>query len=187
MILTGKEILAQFQQGKIDLQPFDPHRLTTNSYDLTLGDRFIQYTGDVIDPAKPNAYREMIVGPEGIVMQKNDFLLGHSVEIVGSDFFVPKIHAKSSAARLGLFVHVTADLIDLGSHGNVTFQLYATLPVKLYPGMSVGQVSFWKPKGEITLYDGKYQGSSGPQPSQVFRDFKIMNGAGGRKAEGNEP
>jgi dCTP deaminase len=62
-------------------------------------------------------------------------------------------------------------LIDIGSHGVTTFQLYATLPVRLYRGMLIAQVSFWVPDGEIKLYKGKYQGSEGPKPSLTYKDF----------------
>jgi dCTP deaminase len=71
---------------------------------------------------------------------------------------------------MGLFVHCTADLIDIGSFGNVTFQLYSTLPIKVYPGMLIGQVTFWVPSGDINLYSGKYQGSEGPQASKSYID-----------------
>ncbi|MCL2468914.1 MAG: dCTP deaminase [Alphaproteobacteria bacterium] len=172
MILTGKEIIKQWELGKIDLRPFHPERATTNSYDLALGNRFVQYTSAFIDPKLPPKYREIIADNSGVVMKKCDFLVGHTAEIVGSDHFVPIIHARSSIARLGLFVHVTADLVDLGMHGNLSFQLYATLPIKLYPGMLIGQVSFWVPHGEIELYKGKYQGAGGPRSSEVYRDFK---------------
>jgi len=70
-----------------------------------------------------------------------------------------------------LFLHVTADIIDIGSHGHVTFQLHSTLPIRLYPGMAIAQVTFWKPKGKIVLYEGRYQGSRGPRASEVHRDF----------------
>lgn len=82
------------------------------------------------------------------------------------------IHAKSGIARLGLFVHITADLIDIGSIGNTTFQLYATKNIRIYSGMLIGQVSFWVPKGKIILYEGKYQNSIGPKASQIHKDFK---------------
>lgn len=184
MILTGNAITLEYKQGKIDLQPYNSQRISTNAFDLTLGNRFIQYTCDVIDPMKPNAYREIVVGPEGILMEKNAFLLGHSVEVVGTDFFVGKVHAKSSIARLGLFVHATADLVHIGSHGNLCFSLISTLPVRLYPGMPIGQMTFWRPEGEITLYKGKYQGSCGPGASQAFRDFTASTV---QRAKGTEP
>ena len=104
-------------------------------------------------------------------MPAGDFVIGHSAEVVGSDHYVPIVHAKSGIARLGLFVHITADLIDLGSLGQIGFQLHSTLPIRLYPGMTVAQVTFWKPKGEIDLYKGRYQNSKGARASEVFKDF----------------
>lgn len=94
------------------------------------------------------------------------------IEKVGSDHFVPMLHAKSGTTRKELFVHVTADLIDIGSFGKLTLQLYATLPVKIYPNMLIGQVTFWKPEGKIELYKGKYQGSNKPRISEIYKDFK---------------
>ena len=79
---------------------------------------------------------------------------------MGSDSFVPIIRGRSSFARLGLFIHVTADLIDIGSHNQWTLQLHCVQPLRLYAGMHVGQVTFWTVKGEIVLYSGKYQGSA---------------------------
>jgi dCTP deaminase len=172
MILTGLFIQEEFNKKRININPFDLKHITTNSYDLTLGNRFLKYKGLVIDPKEENPYEIYEVGQEGILLNQGDFILGHSAEEIGSDHYVPIIHAKSSIARLGLFVHVTADLIDIGSHGNVTFQLYSTLPIRIYPGMLIGQVSFWKPKGEIKLYHGKYQGSVGPRASEVHKDFE---------------
>lgn len=179
MILSGLSIREEFNLRRINIQPYRDEHITTNSYDLTLGTKFLRYTGEVLDPRKENPHEIFEVDEKGIVLKKGDFLLGHSAEVIGSDHYVPIIHAKSSTARLGLFVHVTADLIDIGSHGNVTFQLYSTLPVKVYPGMRIGQVSFWKPKGDIELYQGKYQGSNGPRASEVYRDFQPKSGANG--------
>jgi len=133
MILSGAAILEEASCGKICISPFSRDRITTNSYDLTLGETFLRYQNNVLDPRKDNPHDIVRVDAAGIVLNKGDFLLGHSLEKIGSDHYVPIIHAKSSIARLGLFVHVTADLIDIGSHGNVTFQLYSTLPVRIYP------------------------------------------------------
>lgn len=91
---------------------------------------------------------------------------------MGSDTFVPIIRARSSIARLGLFIHVTADLIDIGSINQWTLQLHAVQPIRIYAGMLIGQVTFWCVKGDIILYHGKYQGSRGPQESKSFLDFQ---------------
>ncbi len=171
MILTGNKIIKEVKNHKIDISPFDKKRATTNSYDLSLGDKIIRYKKGIIDPRKKVPYDEIIIPKEGLILQPGEFILGHSEERIGSDFYVPIIHGKSGTARMGLFVHVTADLIDIGSHGVTTFQLYATLPVRIYPGMLIAQVSFWVPFGDIVLYKGKYQNSIGPQVSQMYKNF----------------
>jgi dCTP deaminase len=172
MILTGQKIIEEVQNGKIEISPFDIKKTTTNSYDLSLGNTVIRYTCDIIDPKCEAPYETIIIPEEGLVLQSGDFVLGYSNERIGSDFYVPLIHGKSGTARMGLFIHVTADLIDIGSHGVSTFQLYATLPVRLYPNMPIAQVSFWVPFGDIVLYKGKYQGSKGPVVSLGYKDFK---------------
>lgn len=171
MILTGQKIKEEVKNGRIDIHPFFLSRVTTNSYDLSLGSTLIKYDDALLDPKKKSKYKEIIIPKEGILLKQGDFVLGHSTERIGSDFYVPIIHGKSGTARMGLFVHVTADLIDIGSHGVSTFQLYATLPVRIYPGMLIAQVSFWKTFGKIKLYNGKYQNSKGPCPSMTYKDF----------------
>lgn len=172
MILTGKKIIEEIKKDRIEISPFDKKRITTNSYDLSLGDTIIQYGTAVIDPKRKPLYEEKTIPGNGLVLHAGEFVLGHSKERIGSDIYVPLIHGKSGTARMGLFVHVTADLIDIGSHGVTTFQLYATIPVRLYSGMLIAQVSFWVPLGDIVLYKGKYQNSTGPRPSLTYKDFK---------------
>ena len=172
MILTGEEIKKQVKGGNIIIKPFNQKNVTTNSYDLTLGEDYLVYTDEILDPARENKYKIKKIPKNGLLLRKGDFILGHSKEIIGSKKFVPLIHAKSGIARLGLFVHITADIIDVGSIGNTTFQLYSTKDIRIYPNMLIGQVSFWVPKGKIILYNGKYQNSIGPKASQVHKDFK---------------
>lgn len=171
MILSGLKIREEVLNGSIFISPFSEKSVTTNSYDLTIGKTLLKISDEIIDPKRQVQTEQMEIPAAGLVMRAGEFLLGSSEQILGSEKYVPIIHAKSSIARLGLFVHVTADLIDIGSIGQVTFQLFATQNVKLYAGMQVGQVSFWVPRGEIQLYSGKYQGSQGPQASKVYKDF----------------
>lgn len=173
VILTGREIASQVHAGRIEISDFCDKRCTTNSYDLSLDSEAIRYTSAILDPKKPPQYERFIIPEEGLFLDAGDFILASTKEKFGSNHYVPIIHAKSGIARMGLFVHVTADLIDIGSIGNSTLQLYATLPIKIWPSMLIAQVTFWVPKGEIVLYDGKYKNSSGPQPSKTWKDYAI--------------
>ncbi len=180
MILSGPEIRRQIENNAITVSPFDPAHINPNSIDLTLDDKILRYREPVIDPRVEQEVDEIKVPEDGLLLEPLSFCLGSSREIVGSTQYVPMVHAKSSTARAGLFVHVTADLIDIGSIGSTTFQLFSTLPLMVYPGMRIAQMTFWKPQGEIELYRGKYQGSRGPMKSMIFRDryWETLSGAG---------
>lgn len=173
MILTGQKIHNEIIKKNIIIEPFNIEQITTNSYDLKLGDTYIKYLDEVIDSRISPKYELKTIPDEGLLLNPGDFILGHSEETIGSNQYVPLIHAKSSTARTGLFVHITADLIDIGSIGNTTFQLFATLPVRIYKGMLLAQVTFWKSTGDIELYAGKYQNSKGPQPSKSYLDNEV--------------
>jgi dCTP deaminase len=73
-------------------------------------------------------------------------------------------------------VHITADLIDIGSYNQWTLQLHAVQPVRIFRGMLIGQVTFWCVKGDISLYSGRYQGAMGPRESESYRDFGTPDG-----------
>lgn len=173
MILTGSEIIKQINRHRIVIEPFDPHNITTNSYDFHLGDKIGVYENKVLDMKKQNKILLKTIPKNGMVLQPNKLYLGHTAEVMGSDYYVPIIRGKSSTGRIGLFIHITADLIDIGSINQYTLMMNATQPVRIYPGMPIGQVTFWRVKGKIDkLYHGKYNGLKGPQPSQVYKDFK---------------
>lgn len=172
MILTGSEIAHQVKQGRITIDPFDVRQLNPNSYNFRLGPTLKIYTDRVLDVKKPNPVEEMALTPDGIILQPDRIYLGSTVEVMGSEHFVPIIRARSGIARLGLFIHVTADLIDIGSINQWTLQLHAVQPIRIYPEMLLGQVTFWRPEGAIEPYAGKYQGSRGPQESRIHLDFE---------------
>lgn len=172
MILTGSEITKQVRLGKIQIEPFNVTQINPNSYNFRLGSILKIYENRVLDPKIPQATIDIIIPESGFVLQPHIIYLGHTLEIMGSDYYVPIIRARSSTARLGLFVHVTADLIDIGSHNQWTLQLHAVQPVTVYTDMLIGQVTFWKVQGDIDLYHGKYQGALGPRRSEIYRDFQ---------------
>jgi dCTP deaminase len=172
MILTGPEIIKQVRNGRIQIEPFNISQVNPNSYNFRLGGTIKYYVNDVLDPKIKQEVREVHVGSEGYVLNPGRIYLGHTFEIMGSDYYVPIVKGRSSSARLGLFIHITADLIDIGSHNQWTLQLYAVQPIKVYPQMLIGQVTFWKVLGDIEVYKGKYQGSIGPYESQIYKDFE---------------
>ena len=171
MILTGKEITKQVNKNKIIISPFNKDNINPNSYNVELGDYLKVYKDNVLDSKNKLKTKIIHIGKDGVLLDPNKVYLGYTKEIIGSDYFVPTITGRSSTGRLGLFVQITADLVDIGFKGNLTFQLHAVQPLKIYKGMKLGQICFWKPKGKIKLYDGKYQNSVGPQESQVWKDF----------------
>ncbi|MDR0678195.1 MAG: dCTP deaminase [Holosporaceae bacterium] len=171
MILTGSEISKNVENKKIIIDAFNISQLNPNSYNFTLGNRLMIYNNYVLDAQKDNTAREIIIPKEGITLASGTIYLGHTVEIIGSDYFVPIIRGRSSIGRLGLFINITADLIDIGSIGQLTLQLNAVQPVTIYPGMQIGQVTFWTSMGEIRKYEGRYKGSKGPITSKMYLDF----------------
>ena len=118
--------------------------------------------------------RQFIFSEEGYELSPNKLYLGHTEEVMGSNFYVPIIRGRSSIGRLGLFIHITADLIDIGSINQWTLQMHCVQPVTIYPGMLIGQVTFWRVEGAIIPYNGKYQGSRGPMASQIHLDMQEL-------------
>lgn len=175
MILTGKKIASEVAAGRIRIDPFDTKRLSPNSYDFTLGSTLKWYRNYVLDCRRENPTVSAHIPPTGFLLHPGRIYLGHTVETMGSDHFVPIIRGRSSIARLGLFIHVTADIIDIGSHNQWTLQLHAVQPMRIYARMIVGQVTFWQPEGDITLYKGKYQGSVGPWGSMIHLDDQPLS------------
>lgn len=172
MILSGKKIIEEVNNGKIIISPFDINDINPNSYNYTLDDYIKVYENYVLDAKQKMKTKIIKIPDEGMVLEPNKLYLGCTKEIIGSDYYVPVITGRSSTGRLGLFVQITSDLVDIGFKGKLTLQLCATQPVKIYKGMKIGQVMFWKVLGNIELYNGKYQNSNEPRESEVWKDFK---------------
>lgn len=171
MILTGSEILKNVKSGHITIDPFTEDQLNPNSYNFKLGNKLLIYNDYILDAKKENEVREIEIPEEGLTLAPGTIYLGCTREVIGSEHFVSIIRGRSSIGRLGLFINITADLIDLGSIGQLTLQLNAVQPVTVYAGMKIGQVTFWKVCGDISKYKGRYQNSKGPIPSKMYQDF----------------
>ena len=187
MILSDRTLREQIEAGRIVIDPFDPSCVQPSSIDVKIGNLFRvfrNHTAAVID-VKENQedLTELITIPEdGVFMlHPGEFVLGSTLErIAVPDDLVSRIEGKSSLGRLGLIIHSTAGFIDAGFDGHVTLELtnIATLPITLYPGMKIGQVSFMQmttpadnPYGKGAR-GSKYQGQRGPTPSRYWENFQ---------------
>src|SRR4051812_46990157 len=171
MILTGPKIKNEVARDTITISPFDEKYVNPNSYDFRLGETLLVYKDTILDARKDNETETILIPEEGYVLQPDKLYLAHTMETIGSNHYVPILRGKSSTGRMGLFITITADLIDIGSLGCFTLMLHAVQPLRIYPGMRIGQVTFWEATGEINLYDGKYQGTTIPRASQAYEDF----------------
>lgn len=172
MILTGTEIIKECQAKKIVIRPFIEEHVNPNSYNFRLGETLRVYNKFPLDPKVPNSYSEIHIPPKGYVLQPHQLYLGCTLEVMGSSHYAPTYAARSSVARLGLFINLSACLGDIGFVGQWTLQLFTIHPLRVYAGMRIGQIMWWKPQGTIKLYEGKYQGTKGPQSTLIYKDFE---------------
>lgn len=179
MILGHDAILAAVASGKVVIDPFEPKHVGPNSVDLRLGDElgFVQCFGGTVDIACRENVERLLqpVGRSGggFCLRPGVLYLGHTVEVAGSEVYVPCIEGRSSLARLGVQVHISAGFGDVGFVNQWTLEITTVVPVKLYPGMRIAQVYFYEVAGASKQYAGKYRARTlGPQPSQIWRDFE---------------
>lgn len=186
MILSDRSIKESIADGRIVITPYNESLVQPASIDIRLDGRFRvfrNYRYSCIDPkALQEDLTELIeVGPdEPFIVHPGEFILGNTVERIklGNDL-VARLEGKSSLGRLGLIVHATAGYVDPGFEGNITLELsnVANLPIRLYPGMKVGQISFFamstpadRPYGHPSL-GSKYKGQSAPTASRMHLNF----------------
>ncbi|MEV7319736.1 deoxycytidine deaminase [Streptomyces sp. NPDC093970] len=163
MILTGRQIEAAVDAAEIVIRPFDPSRMNPNSYNYTLG-RHLKFTEGVLDARREVIWRSVVIGDEGYVLVPGRLYLASTAEVIGSDTYVTSLIGRSSLGRLGLFVQVTADLGHQGAVHCWTLELTVVQPLRVVPGMPLGQVSFWRTAGSVTSYSGMYGQTSAPTP-----------------------
>lgn len=172
MILTADHIKREREAGLITIEPFDDAQLNPNSYNFRLGQTLLTYVNEVLDVRQEQPTQRHLIPAEGFLLRPDELYLGHTVEQIGSTRYVPMIFGRSSVARLGLFVQITAPLGDLGYLGQWTLQLSCIRPLRVYADMNIGQALFIEAQGEPSIYQGKYQSSQGPTPSKLFKDFE---------------
>lgn len=174
MILTGSAIREAVEAGKITIAPFDRGLVNPNSYNYRLGTSLRVVEDVIADPMRPSAIVSEVVMPEtGYLLLPGRVYLASTVEVIGSSTYVTSLVGRSSMGRLGVFLQVSADLGQLGTRHHWTLEIVVAQPVRLYPGMRIGQVSFWTVSGAISRYRGHF--GSLPWSSEstpvAFRSF----------------
>ena len=186
-VLSDRDIRAAMQAGRIRIDPYDSSCLQPSSVDLHLDADFRVFRNNrypYIDVRAPQPDLTELVSVEGedpFILHPGEFVLGQTLEWVElPDDLVARLEGKSSLGRLGLLIHSTAGYVDPGWKGNLTLELsnVANLPIALYRGMKIGQISFFKMSSAVERPYGsrelgsKYQGQSSPTESQFYRDFE---------------
>ena len=171
MILTGNEI--QKNIGKdIIIDPFDPAAINPNSYNLKLHNELMVYENEQLDMKIPNPIKTIPIPEDGLVLEPNRLYLGRTMEYTETHSLVPMLEGRSSIGRLGMTVHITAGFGDIGFCGYWTLEIFVINPIKIYPYVSVCQIFYHTPTGDITKYQSsKYQKNSGVQASLLYKDF----------------
>ncbi|WP_338748738.1 dCTP deaminase [Janibacter alittae] len=186
MLLSDRDIRAEIDGGRVVLDPWDAGMVQPSSVDVRMDKWFRLFDNHkypVIDPAQDQSdlTRLIEVDPaEGFVLHPGEFVLGSTLEAVTlPDDLAARVEGKSSLGRLGLLTHATAGFVDPGFSGHVTLELsnVATLPIRLWPGMKIGQLCFFRlsspaenPYGSAA-YGSHYQGQRGPTASRSFANF----------------
>jgi dCTP deaminase len=177
MILTDKKILESMDQGEIVIEPFRREKLGTNSYDVHLGRFLAVYRDRVLDAKRHNAVDLVEIPEEGIVLEPGTLYLGVTEEYTETHNAVPFLEGKSSVGRLGIDIHATAGKGDVGFSNTWTLEISCVQPVRVYAGMPIGQLIYFRVDGDIEHYynkktSAKYnQRTDMPVESMMWKNF----------------
>jgi dCTP deaminase len=120
-----------------------------------------------------NLSDELVIPPEGLLLEPQKLYLGRTVEYTETSGFVPMLEGRSSIGRLGLFVHITAGFGDIGFKGFWTLEIFCVQPIRIYAGVQICQIFYHSIEGDYDSYtSGKYQNNKGIQHSMLFKDFE---------------
>ncbi|MGH3742616.1 MAG: dCTP deaminase [Micromonosporaceae bacterium] len=186
MLLSDRDLIDQFKQGRLRLEPFESSLIQPSSIDVRL-DRWFRVFNNTkythIDPSlQQDELTSLVEVPDGepFVLHPGEFVLASTLEVVSlPDDLAGRLEGKSSLGRLGLLTHSTAGFIDPGFSGHVTLELsnVANLPITLWPGMRIGQLCIFRlsspaehPYGS-SVYGSRYQGQRGPTPSRAWKNW----------------
>ena len=186
MLLSDRDLLIEIDNKRVAVEPFDVEMIQPSSIDVRLDRMFRVFENHKyphIDPSIEQADLTRLIEPDGddpFILHPGEFVLGSTLEVVSlPDDLAGRLEGKSSLGRLGLLTHSTAGFIDPGFSGHITLELsnVATLPIKLFPGMKIGQLCLFRlsspadhPYGS-DKYGSRYQGQRGPTASRSFANF----------------
>lgn len=171
MILTGSKIVEEVRSGFITLKPFSIDQVNPNTYNYRLGPTFKKFK--YFDGIKSH-FEKIKIPKNGFILKPGRMYLGQTYERIGSCRYAMSLIGRSSLGRLGLFLQISANIGHTQSCHQWTLELYACQPIKLYPYMIIGQVSFWMNKGELPKHKSRYADFSGPQESLYQRYNSIF-------------
>lgn len=149
MILTDAKILEAIKTKDIVIEPFDEKCLGTNSYDVHLSKHLATYQDTILDAKKHNQVEHFEIPEDGIVLQPGVLYLGVTEEYTETHNSVPFLEGKSSIGRLGIDIHATAGKGDVGFCNTWTLEISCVHPVRVYAGMPIGQLIYFKIDGDI--------------------------------------
>ncbi|HEX2359118.1 MAG TPA: dCTP deaminase [Solirubrobacterales bacterium] len=187
MVLSDRSIREQLDSGGIVIEPLQGGSVQPSSVDLRVDRYFRVFRNDTtpyIDPKQPQEDLTELVEVEddgAFILHPGEFVLGSTLERVAlGPAIVARLEGKSSLGRLGLLIHSTAGFVDAGWDGHLTLELsnVANLPIAIYPGMKIGQISFLQMSSEAERPYGseatrsKYKGQKGPTPSRYYLNFE---------------
>ena len=187
MVLSDRTIRSEIDAGRIAIEPYDPGLVQPSSIDVRVDRRFRVFRNsrypyiDVRQEMEDLTELVEVEGGEPFILHPGEFVLGQTLERVTlPDDLVARLEGKSSLGRLGLLIHSTAGFVDSGFSGNLTLELsnVANLPITIYEGMPIGQISFMRMDGPVERPYGsgttgsKYQGQAEPTPSRFYKNFE---------------
>jgi dCTP deaminase len=187
VVLSDRTIRQEIEAGRLVFDPYDPAMVQPSSVDVRVDGKFRVFHNarhpyiDVREPMED--LTELVEVPDGrpFILHPGEFVLGQTLERVRlPDDLVARLEGKSSLGRLGLLIHSTAGFVDAGFEGNLTLELsnVANLPITIYLGMPIGQISFMRMDGPVESPYGsretgsKYQGQAEPTPSRYHLNFE---------------
>lgn len=173
-MLTGSEIKNRINNGTISIIPYNESQLNPNSYNLKLSPILKRYTfsDGILDSRKPNKTETIEIPDSGLILEPGVLYLGSTVEETNCDDLVPCIDGRSSIARLGINVHITAGFGDVGFKGHWTLEITVVHPIIIYPNMEICQIYFEEVIGDTDMkYHGKYQNQNAPQESRLYEEY----------------